>query len=31
MGELRIACDLFEQAAKQGGRAKKFVVRFFAS
>ncbi|KAI1786226.1 fungal-specific transcription factor domain-containing protein [Ganoderma leucocontextum] len=25
MGELRSACDLFEQAAKRGGRATKFV------
>ena len=27
LGELRIACDLFERAAPHGGRAGKFVVR----
>ncbi len=27
LGELRLACDLFERAAQHGGRALKFVVR----
>lgn len=29
LGELRLAYELFENAAKHGGRAVKFLVRLF--
>ena len=31
LGEVRLAYDLFEKAAKYGGRAVKFLVRFWDS